>query len=80
MNEHTIPATPSDWIHFSPIKIQAGYRPRCIVLHSAHAGSPHPYVVHRAYVVDGKWAYEQGTYCLTVEEGEKAFSDRCLHA
>jgi hypothetical protein len=74
-NNNNIPTIPTDWIAHSGIIPEGnGFRTRVHkVLHSASAGSYHPFVVHRAYVVDGRWAYESGRYCMTLEEGRKVF-------
>lgn len=74
----SIPAIPEDWIlHDGVIPAGNGYRTRVkTVLHAAHAGSPHPFVVHSAYEYNGGWSYEHGTYCLTQEEGIAAFWKR----
>jgi hypothetical protein len=75
-NTITIPAIPKDWItHSGVIPAGNGYRTRVkAVLHTSTG--MHPFVVHTAYEYEGAWAYERGTYCLTEEEGMRAFQDR----
>jgi len=55
-----IPAIPSDWIDYGTIKVSPGYRPICAVLHKVDGY--HGLAIHRAYVYDGNWVYEHGTY------------------
>ena len=72
----TIPAIPSDWLaHSGVIPAANGYRTRIkAVLHPC-AGY-HPFVVHTAYECDGRWAFEQGDYCKTEDEGVQKFIKR----
>ena len=74
----TIPTIPSDWIKHSPVVVQEGYLPRCIVLRPWNDVTP--FVTHRAYVMDGKWCYEQGNYCFSRETAEQSFAERAKGA
>lgn len=74
-----IPAIPTDWLaHSGVVPAGNGYRTHVkTVLHKASEGSYHPFVVHTAYENDiGEWAYEQGSYCFTEEEGRTIFAKR----
>jgi hypothetical protein len=75
-NNH--PPIPADWIaHSGVIAAGNGYRTHVkTVLHKASAGSYHPFVLHTAYEYNGAWSYEQGSYCMTKEEGMEGFNAR----
>jgi uncharacterized membrane protein YjdF len=72
-NTITIPAIPSDWIRHTGIMPADGFTRTRVdrVLHRAEGYMP--FVIHRAYVYEGKWAYECGSYFLTEQEALNAF-------
>jgi hypothetical protein len=81
MAHHTSPATlPGDWIASHKLPSAEGLYERWIVIHPSNSNY-HPYVVHRACYFDegeskGKFAYECGDYCATIEEAYAAFAKR----
>jgi len=78
---HTLPASlPSDWLASKKLPSADGMYESWIVLHPSN--SPyHPFVVHKGYYIDegaykGKFEYQHGEYCATLEEGHATFAKR----
>ena len=71
---HNIPSIPTDWIKHSDIKVQEGCNPTCTVLRPWNEVTP--FVVCRAYAVDGVWNFESGNYCFSRETAEQSFAAR----
>jgi len=69
-----IPTTPSDWIEMTPIVIEEGCYPSCTVIRNWNEVTP--FVVHTAYIMEGKWCYTRGFYCRTMEEAQAAYAER----
>jgi hypothetical protein len=73
----TILADPK-WHAHTPI-LPAGRGTRTMVetvVHDAHPGSYHPFVIHQAYEDNGNWSYAHGHYFFTLEAAMKAFEER----
>ena len=73
-----VPNIPSDWIaHSGIIPAGNGFRTRVAkVLHKCDGYMP--YVIHRAYEYDGKWAYEAGSYFLDLASAQTAYDKKVV--
>jgi len=78
---HTLPAAlPSDWLASRKLPSGDGSYESWIVVHPSQSDY-HPFVVHLGYYIDegaykGKFEYQHGNYCRTLEEAMKAFGER----
>lgn len=78
---HTLPdALPSDWLASKKLPSADGMYESWIVLHPSNS-SYHPFVVHKGYYIDegaykGKFEYQHGEYCKTLEEAQSRFETR----
>jgi hypothetical protein len=78
---HTLPESlPSDWLASKKLPSANGMYESWIVMHPSNS-SYHPYVVHLGYYIDegqfkGKFEYQRGEYCATLEEAHTAFAKR----
>jgi len=74
MTTINLPATPTDWIESTPVVLREGFLPSCVVIRKWNEVTP--FVVHTAYVHDGKWCYHRGDYCRTMEQALEVFNER----
>jgi hypothetical protein len=80
MNTPTIqvPAIPADWIAHSGV-IPAGNGLRTHVAKVLHTCDGYmPYVIHRAFESNGKWAYEGGQYFSDPKEAQTAYDKKVV--
>lgn len=79
---HTMPESlPADWLASHKQRSADGMYESWIVLHPSNS-TYHPFVVHLGYYIDegaykGKFEYQHGDYCVTLEEAQKKFKERC---
>jgi hypothetical protein len=79
---HTMPESlPANWLASKKLPSADGMYESWIVLHPSNS-SYHPFVIHKGYFIDegeykGKFEYQHGEYCATIEEAHKAFKERC---
>lgn len=81
MSLHTLPdALPVDWLASRKLPSTDGLYESWIVVHPSQSNY-HPFVVHLGYYIDegaykGKFEYQHGNYCKTLEEAMTAFGER----
>lgn len=78
---HTMPKSlPADWLASHKLPSGDGMYESWIVIHPSNS-SYHPFAVHLGYYIDegafkGKFEYQRGDYCTTLEEAQKKFKER----
>jgi hypothetical protein len=79
MAYHTTPESlPSEWIASYKLPSCEGMYETWIVIRPSNS-TYHPFVVHKGWWNDDskEWAYAYGVYCVTLEEAQAKFKERC---